>query len=280
MTLPVSIVIPVFNLEHYLYRAITSAMNQSLKDIEILVVDDGSRDHSMSIVENLMRVDSRLRIVRHSTNAGTHAARTTCVENARGVFILSLDPDDVLFPFTAEDALHVAVLHYADVVEFQALEVVNGSARLFSFLNPPVMKATGFALAELFSNHQLNWNIWKRLVRRDAYAKALAVLPRGAKMRRIIYAEDKLHFGCILLFARRFYYLKAIGYIYYRDNPDNSESGKQQTRREALRQLRYVERGLKYMYKKIANLSYTRWMEIPTGLADLKMRRRRRRVQR
>jgi glycosyltransferase involved in cell wall biosynthesis len=234
----------------------------------------------MAIVENLMRVDSRIRIVRHSSNAGTHIARTTCVENARGVFILSLDPDDALFPFIAEDALHVAILHDADVVEFQVLEVLNGSAHLFNFLNPPVVKTSGFAVAELFSNQKLNWNIWKRLVKREAYMKALAILPRGAKTRRVLYAEDKLHFGCILLFTRKFYYLKALGYIYYRDNPDNSESGKQQTRREALRQLRYVERGLKYMYRKVANLSYTRWMEIPTGLAALKKRRKRRRIQR
>jgi glycosyltransferase involved in cell wall biosynthesis len=251
-------------------------MNQSLRDIEILVVDDCSTDNSMAIVEDLMHVDPRLRIVRHSSNAGTHVARTTGVENARGHFILSLDPDDALFPFIAEDALHAALLHQADVVEFLVLEVLNGSTHLFSFLNPPVMESTGFTMAEFFGNQQLSWNIWKRLVRREAYARALAVLPRGAKVRRVIYAEDKLHFGCILLFTKKFFYLKELGYVYYRDNPDNSDSGKQQTRREALRQLRYVERGLKYMYRKVANLSYSKWMEIPTGLADLNKRKRRR----
>jgi glycosyltransferase involved in cell wall biosynthesis len=277
LPLPVTILIPVFNRERYLRRAIFSALNQSLQEIEILTIDDDSTDSSPTIIKELMALDSRLRVVRHDHNQGTHMARSTGVRQARGTFILSLDPDDLLLPFIAEDAVHFAQLHRADVVEFQVLEVLNGSVHLFSFLNPPMIESDGWTLAELFGNHQLNWNLWKRLIRRNVYLRALSALPKGARIRRVIYAEDKLHFGIVLLFTQRFYYLKELGYVYFRDNPDNSESGTQQTKREALRQLRYVERGLHYLYGRIANLTYIRFTGVPEGLGSILRRRRKRR---
>jgi glycosyltransferase involved in cell wall biosynthesis len=278
LPLPVSIVIPVFNRERYLERAIRSAMAQSLDPIEIVIIDDCSTDNSSAIIHELKADDPRLRLYRHNENAGTHAARTTGVRKARGAYILSLDPDDRLLPFIAEDAVHQALLHSADIVEFQVLEVLNGSVHLFSFLSPPLQTCDGLTLADLFANHHLNWNLWKRLIRREVYTKALLLLPQNARSKRVIYAEDKLHFGLVVLCSEKFYFLKEVGYVYFRDNPDNSESGKQQTQRAALRQLRYVEKGLYYLYKKHANISYVRFTGVPAGLGSILKRRRRRRA--
>jgi glycosyltransferase involved in cell wall biosynthesis len=261
--LPVTILIPVFNREKYLRRALSSAVNQSLRDIEILIVDDGSTDNSSFIAEEFQRADDRIRILRHSANSGTHVARITGVENAHGAYILSLDPDDIMLPHLAEDTVQIALLHNADMVEFQSLEVVEGTAKLFSFLNPPTIELAGSELLELFRNHGLNWNLWKRLIRRSVYLRAVTAFPRAVKIKRVIYAEDKLQFGTMLLFTKRYYFFKGLGYIYYRDNPDNSESGVQQTKKEALKQLRYVERGLRFMYKTIGNLTYKRWTAVP-----------------
>jgi hypothetical protein len=61
-----------------------------------------------------------------------------------------------------------------------------------------------------------------------------------------------------LLFTKKFYYLKEIGYVYFRDIPDNSESGKHQTKKEALKQLRYVEQGLQCVYARYGNFTYVR----------------------
>jgi glycosyltransferase involved in cell wall biosynthesis len=241
-------------------------MNQSLTDIEILIVDDGSSDDSNKIATEFQKSDPRIRIVRHTSNLGTHVARITGVENARGEYILSLDPDDVLMPHIAEDSLLAALIHESDIVEFQCLEVVDGVAKLFTFLNPPSIDTPKLELVELFSNHGLNWNLWKRLIRRSVYLQAVGALPRAVIVKRVIYAEDKLHFGTLLLFTNSYHYLKELGYVYFRDNPENSESGVYQPKKEALKQLRYVERGLRYLYKTIANITYTRWLAVPPAL--------------
>jgi glycosyltransferase involved in cell wall biosynthesis len=206
--------------------------------------------------------------VEHTANAGTHAARITGVVNARGEFILSLDPDDEIFPFIAEDALHYALVHHVDVVEFHVMEVIGGRAKQFSFMNPPFVKADTAELLDLFSNQRLNWNIWKRLIRREVYLKAMNVLTPRIRSKRIIYAEDKLHIGLILMVANSCYFLQEPGYIYYRDNPENSESGAQQTGKECLRQLRYVERAIKYFYKQRVNVTYQMGQFVPKSLSE------------
>jgi glycosyltransferase involved in cell wall biosynthesis len=266
--LAVSIVIPVFNRERYLRRAIHSSLNQSLKNIEVLVVDDASTDRSLSIVNEIMLLDSRLRLIQHPHNSGTHLARITAIENARGEFILSLDADDTLLPYIAEDCVTAALAHDVDMVEFQALSVVQGAVRLFSYELPPCIEGNGRALATLFARKELNWNLWKRLIRRSLYLKTVNLLPNRVRERRLIYAEDKLHFGLILLFLNKFYFLREVGYVYYIGNPDNSESGTLQSKKEAWRQLRFVEKELKRLYAQWGNLSYTKTMDTPDGLLE------------
>jgi glycosyltransferase involved in cell wall biosynthesis len=266
--LPVTIMIPVYQREKYVARALRSALNQTLRDIEIVVVDDRSTDSSSAIIREFMDIDPRIRLVRHSENAGTHAARISGVLHARGLYILSLDADDELFPWIAEDSYHFAKLHHADLVEFQCLDAANGRIKQFSFLSPPMIEANGRNLAQLFSAQKLNWNLWKRLIRTSVYIKAMNLLPPIFRSKRLIYAEDKLQFGLICMIAQGFYFLKEPGYIYYTDNPENSESGIQQTKDECVRQLRFVERALRYFYMMHLNMTYNLQKDLPGGLLE------------
>jgi glycosyltransferase involved in cell wall biosynthesis len=266
LALPVTIMIPSYQRERYLKRAIASALNQTLNDIEVLIVDDHSSDRSAAIVESLMAREPRIRMIRHAANSGTHVARITGVLQARGHYLLSLDADDELYPFIAEDALHFALLNKVDLVEFHVVEVLGGRATQFSYCNPPVVSGDKEKLMTLFRTQNLNWNIWKRLIRREVYMKAINLLTPKVRGKRIIYAEDKLHFGLVCLIANGFYFLKEPGYVYYKDNPENSESGTQQSRATCLRQLRYVERALRYFYRVHANVVYQIWGSNPKGL--------------
>jgi glycosyltransferase involved in cell wall biosynthesis len=276
LPLPVSIIVPVFNKEMFIRRAITSAIRQSLENIEILIVDDCSTDNSSAIVEEMMQTDSRIQMVRLPQNMGTHIARITAVENALGEYILSLDPDDVLMPYAAEDSFHCALLNQADVVEFEALQVERSFVQLFAFLLPvSIIASDGFTVASMFSVQELNWNLWKRLIRRSVYLQGINALPEDLRNQRVLYAEDKLQFGMLLLYTRTYYYLRELGYVYYRDNPGNSEAGTTQSKREALKQLRFVEEELKELWPKLSNLSYRKWTKTPTSLTQRRKWRRR-----
>lgn len=89
----VSIIIPVFNSGNLLYRCLDSAVNQTLKEIEIICVDDGSSDNSLEILEEYSKKDSRFKII-HQNNQGAGVARNNAMNKSEGEYILFLDSDD------------------------------------------------------------------------------------------------------------------------------------------------------------------------------------------
>lgn len=91
-----SLIIPVYNVENYLRECLDSCINQTLKDIEIICVNDCSPDDSASILEEYAMKDSRIRIVTHKENKGLGGARNTGVENASGEYIWFIDSDDFI----------------------------------------------------------------------------------------------------------------------------------------------------------------------------------------
>jgi glycosyltransferase involved in cell wall biosynthesis len=266
-SLPVSILIPLYNREKYIARAILSAQFQTLRQVEILVVDDCSTDSSVEIVSKIAMDDPRVRLVRHKRNAGTHETRVTAVQSARGAFLLSLDPDDRLLRTVAERSVRIAVLQDVDIVEFEAVEAQNGSGRSAAFDFLPLRADSGPAcvLRELFVKRQVNWNIWKRLIRRATYLHALSLLRLRPVGRKIVYGEDKLHIGLVFLVANRFVHLRELGYVYYRDISENSESGRQQDMLMCMSQLRHVERLLRTLYRETAQMEYHVDGGIPAG---------------
>jgi hypothetical protein len=192
------------------------------------------------------------------------------ITSAVGNYILSLDADDELMPGIAEYAYRSAIFHHVDIVEFGAYEIVNatGPFGTFAFFSPPSAFGSSLVLQELFVKHSLNWNLWKRLIRRATYIRALNLLSDECKNHRIAYGEDKLHMGAIFLVANGYFYSDEIGYLYNRTIPDNSESEKQQSFRQSLTQLRYVERTLKQLYGAFGNVSYKINRHIPSGFQD------------
>jgi glycosyltransferase involved in cell wall biosynthesis len=97
----VSIVLPVYNGESHVGGTLDSALGQTYRHIEVLVVDDGSRDRTLDIVQARATDDSRVRVITQ-TNHGVAAARNTAVAAARGEFVAPLDADDVWDPTKIE----------------------------------------------------------------------------------------------------------------------------------------------------------------------------------
>jgi len=95
MTLKISIIIPVYNVEQYLAECLDSVLRQTHKNLEIIIVDDGSPDNSCEIYNRYARQDSRIKIIKQS-NGGLSAARNAGLEQASGDYIHFLDSDDHL----------------------------------------------------------------------------------------------------------------------------------------------------------------------------------------
>lgn len=93
----VSIIIPVYNVEEFIFKTVKSVMNQDYKDIEIILVDDGSPDNSAKIIDELAKRDDRIVCV-HKDNGGVSSARNVGLRMALGEYVTFIDGDDWVEP--------------------------------------------------------------------------------------------------------------------------------------------------------------------------------------
>ena len=122
----VSVVIPVYKAEKYLLRCVNSVLNQTLSDIEIILVDDGSSDDSPKICDELKRAHDQI-IVIHKSNGGVSSARNAGIKAASGDYIGFIDSDDDALPSMYETLYQAALDYDADMVMIDYVRIkANG----------------------------------------------------------------------------------------------------------------------------------------------------------
>lgn len=122
----VSIIVPIYNSEKYLGQCIESCMAQTYRNVEIILVDDGSTDRSLKISTEYAEKDSRIRVI-HQNNAGVSAARNAGIKSAKGEYISFLDSDDELCINAIEVLVEDMKRYKADIVSGVASSInVNG----------------------------------------------------------------------------------------------------------------------------------------------------------
>ncbi len=113
----ISVIIPIYNVEDYLNRCLESVVNQTLFDIEIIGVNDGTKDDSVAIIRKYMALDKRIQLV-EKENGGLSSARNAGLEVATGELILFLDSDDYLALNACERIYEEYLNHSADIIVF------------------------------------------------------------------------------------------------------------------------------------------------------------------
>lgn len=121
----VTVIVPVYNVAPYLREALDSLINQTYRNLEILLIDDGSDDGSEFICDEYQRKDQRI-IVYHQDNKGLSAARNSGLNHMTGDVVAFLDPDDVMFPNMIETALRTMKEKAVRLVAFGAVWFHNG----------------------------------------------------------------------------------------------------------------------------------------------------------
>ena len=89
----ISVIIPIYNMEEYLPQCLDSIVSQTLREIEILCIDDGSTDGSEEVLKLYCDRDSRIRVIKQN-NQGVSCARNLGIEEASGKYVIFMDPDD------------------------------------------------------------------------------------------------------------------------------------------------------------------------------------------
>lgn len=113
----ISVIIPAYNSQEYIKDAIESIMRQTLKDIEIILVDDGSTDDTFKICKDYSLMDKRIKVI-HQENKGISGARNTGIDNATGEYISFVDSDDTIELNMYEELYNCVTQYGEDKIDF------------------------------------------------------------------------------------------------------------------------------------------------------------------
>ena len=172
----VSVIIPVFNVEKYLHQCIDSILNQTLKDIEIICVDDGSTDNSLSILKEYEQTDIRLKVIEQQ-NQGAGIARNKGMKIAKGKYLSILDADDFFEADMLEKAYNQCEQYNADFCVYRSDQFDNVSKKYIAI--PWTIKQRYLPDKEVFSAEDISQYIfqifngwsWDKMYRRDFVEK-------------------------------------------------------------------------------------------------------------
>lgn len=117
----VSVIVPIYNVEKYIHQCVDSILNQTLKEIEVILVDDGSPDRCGEICDEYANQDERVKVI-HKENAGVAAARNSGIAIAQGEWMAFIDSDDWLEPDMFERAYDRGEMHHPDIVFFDGFQ--------------------------------------------------------------------------------------------------------------------------------------------------------------
>ncbi|MDR1555189.1 MAG: glycosyltransferase [Campylobacteraceae bacterium] len=216
----VSVIIPVYNVEPYLRQCLDSVINQTLKNIEIICVNDGSTDNSFSILNEYIQKDSRFIIVRQK-NSGAGEARNKGLVIAKGEYLSFLDSDDFFEPTMLEEMYEKATNVDADIVLCggSTYDDITKERKVAPwFLKESLMKGL-----QVFSRHTLKEDIFKIAQPNNwtkIYKKSF-ISNNNLKFQNITTCNDVYFSYTALVFANKITYIDK-SFVNYRQNTKTS----------------------------------------------------------
>lgn len=212
----VSIIIPVYNVEKYLGECLESVINQTLKDIEIICVNDASTDDSLQILNHFGKIDARIKIVNQSTNQGLSITRNVGTELAIGEYLYFLDSDDVLATHAMQELYKIANACDTDIILlntspfYENTEIEKRWKNYGLYYDRPSKYSGIYAgkdlLVQLLADGNYKPAVWLYIFKRTFYQReGLSFIERilyedlpltfeGMLLaKRVVYCSDKLH---------------------------------------------------------------------------------------
>lgn len=206
----VSLIVPVYNVKNYLERCVKSIINQTEKDIEIILVDDGSTDGSSLICDELAERDNRITVF-HKANGGLSSARNCGIERAKGKYLCFIDSDDIISPYFVEHLLTLIEKYNCDIAVGR-YEFFTEKEPVFSNEEKGVEIVEGKnALDKLFGKSYVTATVaWNKLYKKELFNDIK--YPEGlinedeATAYRLFYITNRVAFSENIIYG---YYMRA-----------------------------------------------------------------------
>ncbi len=267
----VSVIMPVYNASEYLEEAINCILNQTLTDLELICVDDGSTDDSLNILKELAISDNRIQVY-HQENKGGGAARNLALTYATGEYLYCMDADDMINLDALEKLYNISKEKDLDFIIFQAINYDDKLDKYYhnSYYDmDAIAKKMGDKVFSFEDVRKLLFHIsvtpWCKLYNLDFVKKT------GAQFAEGLIFHDNIFFWGLIFKAKRMYFLKET--LYTRRRHMNSSTGAKDKRYVSTIAIYnkiikifmdngYFDDYKKTLYNNKMNLAYRRFSEV------------------
>lgn len=238
----ISVIIPAYNAEGTIRRAVDSVLGQSYPNVELIIVNDGSRDGTAEILDALAAEHANVFCV-HQENGGVSKARNTGLEHAGGGYIAFLDADDELLPDCLERLYRVSCEENCDIVAGPSIRVwPDGSRSLkgYGVEGTPLIWEGKEALGNSLKDHPATYSVWGKLYRREVLEGVRFVEGKrihedsfflfevfARELRMAVLAEPTIHYYMTAQSASRSGFSeKFLDILYFADRKEEIVAGK------------------------------------------------------
>lgn len=212
----VSVIVPVYNVEKYLKKCVNSIIKQTYKNLEIILVDDGSPDRSGALCDHLATKDSRIRVI-HQANGGVSSARNAGIEAATGEYICFVDSDDWLSEHAIEILARRMKGDSSDLcIGAVTLVGIRGSSSLCKISNTIISQSD---IQSLLEYDALVRAPWSKLFKADIIRQNSLRFPQG-----VAYGEDAIFVWQYLSYCNRISTSDVQTYYYSQLNAQNAST--------------------------------------------------------
>ena len=237
-----SIIIPIYNVEKYIPQCLDSILNQSFKDLEVICVNDGSSDDSLSVLQSYKAKDDRVLII-DKKNEGSGVARNTALAIAKGDYVYFVDGDDWLEDGALEKIVAKAEELNTDILIFSGLSYYNGKGQNGAYSKNKLPQKY---FDKVFSSNDIKKDIfkfpstaWTKLYKRDF------LIRNNIKFQNIKVGQDQLPFFHSMIKAERIAILPENLYCYRKNRKGAVTSAKKKKNFSPI----YVFYGIEEMLK-------------------------------
>lgn len=167
----ISIIIPAYNVENHIRKTISSVILQDFKDIEVIVINDGSTDNTQNVIEDLLKVDDRIKLINTSNN-GVSSARNIGLSNSNGKYVMFVDGDDWIKENALTNLWGFAEKYNLDIVSFNYYKAFKDNNKLCKFNMKDEIISGNEALKEILIN-KMSPSVCDKMIRRDLFSEEL-----------------------------------------------------------------------------------------------------------
>ena len=215
-----SLIITLYNQKNHILKIYSCILNQTLKNIEIIFIDDNSNDNSFPIIKKIMEFDNRIIYIRNKFNKGQFYSRNRAALISKGKYIQIIDPDDFLLNDILSKSYKVSKKFNLDILQFYHV-IGNFTKNHLYILNQDSRIIYDEKVKNIFFKNPTRY-LWDKLIKKDTFVKSINFMHKKYRKERfIIHNDETVCFG-IFKTGKSYGQIEEVGYFYNRNSSNST----------------------------------------------------------